>query len=130
MNEKKIIQIASNTNYFGLKGSLPLKAKVKNKVCGDEIEIETNKHLTEIRFEAQSCIFTQASAAILSNNINIIRNHEITKILQIIKKKLEGEKVELPFNIKELDFLTHKDHKTRKECIALPFNAVIKAIDD
>ena len=130
MNEKKIIQIASNTNYFGLKGRLPLKAKVKNKVCGDEIEIETNKDLTEIRFETQSCIFTQASAAILSNNINIIRKHEITKILQIIKKKLEGEKVELPFEIKELDFLTHKDHKTRKECIALPFNAVIKAIDD
>jgi len=130
MNEKKIIQIASNTNYFGLKGSLPLKAKVKNKVCGDEIEIETNKDLTEIRFEAQSCIFTQASAAILSNNIKIIRKHEINKILQIIKKKLDGEKVELPFNIRELDFLTHKDHKTRKECIALPFNAVIKATDD
>ena len=130
MNEKKIIQIASNTNYFGLKRNLPLKAKVKNKICGDKIEIETNKDLTEIRFETQSCIFAQASAAILSNNINIIKKHDITKILQIIRKKLEGEKVKLPFKIKELDFLTHKDHKTRKECIALPFDAVIKAIDD
>ena len=130
MNEKKIIQIASNTNYFGLKGNLPLKAKVKNKVCGDEIEIETNKDLTQIRFEAQSCVFTQASAAILSKNINTIRKHGIIKILQIIKKKLDGEKVELPFKIRDLDFLTHKDHKTRKECITLPFNAVIKAIHD
>lgn len=128
MNEKKIIQIAANTNCFGLKGDLPLKAKVKNKVCGDEIEIETNKALKELRFETQSCIFTQASAAILAGNLNLIRDHGLDNILTMVKKKLEGEKIELPFKNKELDFLLLKEHKPRKECIALPFNAVIKAI--
>ena len=128
MNEKKIIQIAASTDCFGLKGHLPLKAKVKNKVCGDEIEIETNKALTELRFETQSCIFTQASAAILASNLNIIRDHGLDKVLTMVKKKLEGEKIELPFKNKELDFLLLREHKPRKECIALPFNAVIKAI--
>jgi len=107
---------------------LPLKAKVKNKVCGDEIEIETNKALTELRFETQSCIFTQASAAILAGNLNLIRDHGLDNILTMVKKKLEGEKIELPFKNKELDFLLLEEHKPRKECIALPFNAVIKAI--
>jgi len=46
----------------------------------------------------------------------------------MVKKKLEGEKIELPFKNKELDFLLLEEHKPRKECIALPFNAVIKAI--
>ena len=128
MNEKKIIQIAANTDCFGLKKNMPLRAKIKNKVCGDEIEIETNKDLTELRFETQSCIFTQASAAILANNINLIGKYELNKILKIMKQKLDGKKIELPFKNKELDFLLLKEHKPRKECIALPFNAVIKAI--
>ena len=93
MNEKKIIQIAANTNCFGLKGDLPLKAKVKNKVCGDEIEIETNKALTELRFETQSCIFTQASAAILAGNLNLIRDHGLDNILTMVKKNLRVKKL-------------------------------------
>lgn len=128
MNEKKIIQIAANTDCFGLKRNMPLKVKVKNKVCGDEIEIETNKELTELRFETQSCIFTQASAAILANNINLIRKYDVNEILKIMNQKLEGQRIELPFKNKELDFLLMEEHKPRKECIALPFNAVIKAI--
>lgn len=130
MNEKKIIQIAANTDSFGLENKFPLKAKSKNKICGDEISVEVNKDINEMRFETQSCIFTQASAAILANHLDQIHKHGLKNVLDAIKKKLSGESVNLPIKIKELDFLTHKDHKTRKECIALPFNAVIKAIDD
>mgnify|MGYP003326867728 CR=1 FL=1 len=64
--EKKIIQIASNTSFYGLKNLSILKTKAKNKICGDEIEIEVEKDLENIRFETNSCIYTQASAAILA----------------------------------------------------------------
>ena len=130
MNEKKIIQIAANTESFGLENKFPLKAKSKNKVCGDEISVEVNKDINEMRFETQSCIFTQASAAILANHLAKMHKLGLENVLDAIKKKLNGEAVDLPIQIKDLDFLTHKDHKTRKECIALPFNAVIKAIHD
>ena len=39
------------------------------KVCGDEISVEVNQDINEMRFETQSCIFTQASAAILANHL-------------------------------------------------------------
>ena len=130
MNEKKIIQIAANTENFGLENKFPLKANSKNKVCGDEISVEVSKDINEMRFETKSCIFTQASAAILANHLDKIHKLGLNNVLDAIKKKLNGETINLPIQIKDLDFLTHKDHKTRKECIALPFNAVIKAIHD
>ena len=130
MNEKKIIQIAANTKYFGLKNKSTYKIKLKNKLCGDEIIIEINKNLNEIRFETQSCIFTQASAAVLANNFSEVCKYGVRDILEIIKKKLAGKKVNIPLNIKELNYLAQQDHKIRKECIALPFNAVIKLIND
>lgn len=130
MNEKQIIQIASKTKYFGLKNEYPLKAKVKNKVCGDEISIEVSKNIKFMRFETNACIFTQASAALLANHIKKFKPQNFLEFLNCIKKRLEGEKINLPIQIREFDLLLTKENKARKECISLPFQAVIKAIND
>ena len=34
-----------------------------------------------------------------------------------INKRLDGESANLPFNIKELEFLINQKNKNRKECI-------------
>ena len=130
MDEKEIIQIASATNHFGLKNDTKIKAKVRNKTCGDEITVEISEDLKNMRFETQSCIFTQASAAILTNHFQQIQKFGISKLLKLINKKIQGEKIELPIKIDELDFLVQNKHKMRKACIELPFNAAIKALDD
>lgn len=130
MNEKKIITIASNTKSYGLKNNYPFKATVKNKICGDEISVEINKDIDEMRFETKSCIFTQASAAILSNHFKKLNKFGLKKVLDIIIKRLNGENLNLPVNIKDLKYLSSKEHKTRKNCIELPFIAIIKAIHD
>jgi len=130
MDEKKIIQIASDTKYFGLNNTYTFKTSAKNKICGDKINIEIEKNFKNIRFEANSCIFTQASAAILANNFSKIRNFGFKKVLNLIEKKLKGEAISFPFKIKELDFLLNKKNKNRKECITLPYNAILKIIDD
>ena len=130
MDEKRIIQIASDTKYFGLKNIYTFKTSAKNKICGDNISIEIEKNFKNIRFEANSCIFTQASAAILANNFLKIRNFGFKKVLSLIEKKLKGETISFPFKIKELDFLLNKKNKNRKECITLPYNAILKVVDD
>tara|TARA_B100000963_G_scaffold341517_1_gene341298 strand:- start:946 stop:1338 length:393 start_codon:yes stop_codon:yes gene_type:complete len=130
MDEKKIIQIASSTKYNELKNHYILRTKAKNKICGDEISIEVEKDFKNIRFETNSCIYTQASAAILANNFNKICNYGLANILKHIEKKLNGENIDLPLNIKELNFLINKKNKNRKECITLPFDAILKIIND
>ncbi len=130
MNEKKIIQIASNTSFYGLKKSAILHTKAKNKICGDEIDIEIEKDFKNIRFETNSCIYTQASAAILADNFSQIYNYGIKNMLNYIKAKLNGEHIKLPFRLKDLDFLLGKKNKNRKECITLPYDAILKIIND
>lgn len=130
MNEKKIIQIASNTNFYGLKKSAILNTKAKNKICGDEIDVEIEKDYKNIRFETSSCIYTQASAAILANNFSKIHNYGLENMLNYIKTKLDGKNIKLPFEVKDLDFLIDKKNKNRKECITLPYDAILKIIND
>ncbi len=130
MNEKKIIQIASNTNFYGLKKSAILHTKAKNKICGDEIDVEIEKDFKNIRFETNSCIYTQASAAILADNFSKIYNYGLENMLNYIKTKLNGENIKLPFQVKDLDFLIDKKNKKRKECITLPYDAILKIIND
>ena len=101
MNEKKIIQIASNTSFYGLKKSAILHTKAKNKICGDEIDIEIEKDFKNIRFETNSCIYI-ASAAILADNFSQIYNYGIKNMLNYIKAKLNGEHIKLPFSIEKI----------------------------
>ena len=62
--------------------------KAKNKICGDEIDIEIEKDFKNIRFETNSCIYTQASAAILADNFSKIYNYGLKNMLNYIKKNL------------------------------------------
>ncbi len=130
MNEKKIIQIASNTSFYGLKNLTLLKIKAKNKICGDEITIEIEKDFKNIRFETNSCIYTQASAAILAENFSKIYKYGLENTLKYINYKLNSKKIKLPFQVKDLDFLLDKNNKNRKECITLPYDAILKIIND
>ena len=115
MNEKRIIQIASDTKYYGLKNLYILKTKAKNKICGDIVNIEIEKNFKNMWFETNACIYTQASAAILANNFSEIYKYGIDNMLRFIEKKINGENVRLPMDIKNLDILIDKKNKNKKK---------------
>ena len=65
MIDLKILKIASDTKYYGLKNIYSHQTRVKNKICGDLIKIELQVKKDKInlmRYETESCIFCQASA--------------------------------------------------------------------
>ena len=51
-------------------------------------------------------------------------------MLNYINAKLNGENIKLPFEVKDLDILIDKKNKNRKECITLPYDAILKIIND
>ena len=70
MIDNRLLKIASNTKYYGLKNNYTYKSKLKNSTCGDKISIEITlkkNTIREIRYETESCIFCQASASTLAN---------------------------------------------------------------
>ena len=48
MISPKIIKIASNTQYAGLRNVYTHKSSVKNKLCGDKISLELVVNKTKI----------------------------------------------------------------------------------
>lgn len=127
----EIINIASNTdNNRNIKDRTHY-SKVKNPLCGDELQIELiikNNKIVDFGYHGKSCIFCQASASLLSK---ISINNKKDKIYDLC------DKAELFFNenieIEEkrwilLKMLFKKKYLARKECILLPFNALKKIV--
>ena len=70
MIDKRLLKIASNTKFYGLRNNYTYKTNLKNSICGDKISIEISlkkNTIQELRYETEACIFCQASASTLAN---------------------------------------------------------------
>ena len=127
MIDNRLLKIASNTKYYGLKNNYTYKTKLKNSTCGDKISIEITlkkNTIREIRYETESCIFCQASASTLAN---IAKNTKLGDFKTNLRKYLDlSKKVKKKFN--DLTYLLKEKYMSRKDCILLPFKAFYKAI--
>ena len=115
MIENKIIEMANNAKFNGLKKDSTHSTSLKNKKCGDKIKVEIkikNRKIKEMRYETESCIFCDESASLLSNNV---KNKKISDIDKI--KKIDGFK-----------YLLSRKFISRKDCVMLPLEAIKKAI--
>ena len=127
MIDNRLLKIASNTKYYGLKNNYTYKTKLKNSTCGDKISIEITlkkNTIREIRYETESCIFCQASASTLAN---IAKNTKLGDFKTNLRKYLDLSK-KVPKKFNDLTYLLEEKYMSRKDCILLPFKAFYKAI--
>ena len=128
---KKIIKIASHTNNYGLINSCTHKASVKNKKCGDKISVEltVNKNkIKKMRYESVSCVYCEASASLLSRNIDIFSIKKFKEETLLLNDLIKGDKKLLPSKYKGFKELISYSNFNRIECIMLPYVALIKAL--
>ena len=133
MISTEIIRIAADTSNSGINKNSNLIASSKNKFCGDkitiEIEIFKNK-IEKMSYETESCIFCQASASLLSkiikkSNIDSLREDVNEINMSYKKKKIVLKKKYKPFRV-----LFQQKYKERYSCILLPFNALLKVVNN
>ena len=127
MIENRLLKIASNTKFYGLKNNYTYKTNLKNSTCGDKISIEIilkNNTIQELRYETESCIFCQASASILAN---IAKNTNLSDLKTNLRKYLNLSK-KAPKKFNNLTYLLKEKYMSRKDCILLPFKAFYKAV--
>ena len=130
MIDTKIIKIASNTKYVGLKNRFTHKCFLKNSFCGDSIKIEiiANKSkIKSMRYETESCILCEASASLLANKITKIRIKDLKDEAINIKKIKKNKNLNLPLRFKELKQLLNEKTLKRINCVILPMEALFKA---
>tara|TARA_B100000902_G_scaffold183885_1_gene176474 strand:+ start:503 stop:904 length:402 start_codon:yes stop_codon:yes gene_type:complete len=130
MINPKIIKIASNTQYEGLKNIYTHKSSAKNKLCGDKISLEliANKtKINSIRYKAESCILCEASASLLANKMRHYLIKNIKKDINRLKKTIVNKDYKIPLKFKEFKYLVDKNNLNRVNCVILPLEALLKA---
>ena len=127
----EIIKIAEKANNSKCIKNHTHCSKLKNPLCGDEIQIKLiikKRQIIEFAYEGESCIYCQASASLLSN-ISINNSKlEINELCDDVKSYFEGDLKIIKKKWKSLDKLFKTKNKPRKECILLPFKAIKKII--
>ena len=127
----EILNIASDTdNNKNIKNHTH-HSKLKNSLCGDEIEIKLvikDDKIIDFGYQGKSCIYCQASASLLSK---ISINNQKSKIIELCddaKLYFEGNLKVIENKWLSLRKLFQKKNYSRKECILLPFKALKKIL--
>ncbi len=132
MIDKEIIKIASNTENHGVLNNHTHSSKLKNTICGDEMKIYLiikDETITNFKYECESCIYCQASVSLLSRNA---KNKSIEKVKNFAKQAkncFEKNTKSFGKEWKEFDKIMHKNNISRKECLLLPVNTTLDALN-
>ena len=132
MIDKEIIKIASNTENHGTLDNHTHFSKLKNSICGDEMKIYLmvkNDKITNFKYECESCIYCQASVSLLSRNAKNKSIKKVKNFAEQAKNCFEKNTKSFDKEWKEFDKIMTKNNISRKECLLLPVNTTLDALN-
>ena len=128
----EILKIASNTDNHKVLKDHTHHSKLKNPICGDEMQVSVKvvkDTIVDFGYQCQSCIYCQASISLLSrNSINKTILH-IKNLLNITETFYEKENGSFPKEWSVFNKIFSKKNISRKECLLLPFKTLTKALN-
>ena len=127
----EILNIASDTdNNKNIKNHTH-HSKLKNSLCGDEMEIKLvikDDKIIDFGYQGKSCVYCQASASLLSKiSINNKKN-KLNELCDDVKLYFDGNLKIIEDKWMSLKKLFKKENLSRKECILLPFKTLKKIV--
>ena len=127
----EILDIASDTNHNKNITNHTHYSKLKNPLCGDEIQIKLvikEDKITDFGYQGKSCVYCQASASLLSKiSINKKKN-KINELCDFAKSYFDGNLKNIGDKLKFFNKLFKKENLSRKECILLPFKTLKRIV--
>ena len=132
MIDKEIIKIASNTENHGVLDNHTHFSKLKNSICGDVMRVylivKDNK-ITNFKYECESCIYCQASVSLLSRSAKNKSIEKVKNFAEQAKNYFEKNTNSFDKEWKEFDKIMSKNNISRKECLLLPVNTTLDALN-
>ena len=132
MIDKEIIKIASNTENHGTLDNHTHFSKLKNSICGDEMRIYLivkDDKITNFKYQCESCIYCQASVSLLSRKAKNKSTGKVKNFAIQAKNCFEEDTKFFDKEWNEFDKIMTKNNISRKECLLLPVNAAIDALN-
>ena len=126
-----ILKIASDTNNNKSIKNFTHHSRLKNSMCGDEMQIDLvikKNKIVDFGYQGKSCVYCQASASLLSK-ISINENKsKINELCDDAKHYFEGNVENIEKKWKLLNKIFNDKNLSRKECILLPFKTIKKIV--
>ena len=132
MIDKEIIKIASNTENHGPLDNHTHFSKRKNVICGDEMKvylIVKNNKIINFKYECESCIYCQASVSLLSRKAKSKSIEKVKNFAEQAKNCFDKSSKSFDKEWKEFDMIMTKNNISRKECLLLPLNTTLDALN-
>jgi nitrogen fixation protein NifU and related proteins len=132
MIDKEIIKIASNTENHGVLDNHTHSSQLKNVICGDEMKIYLivkDGKITNFKYECESCIYCQASVSLISRKAKNKSIENVKNFAEHAKNCFEKNTKSFDKEWKEFDKIMTKNNISRKECLLLPVNTTLDALN-
>ena len=132
MIDKEIIRIASNTENHGTLDNHTHFSKLKNSICGDDMKIYLiieNSRIANFKYECESCIYCQASVSLLSRKAKNKLIENVKTFAQQANTRFDENTNSFDKDWKEFDKIMTKNNISRKECLLLPINTMLDALN-
>ncbi len=129
----EVLKIAANTDNNRNIENRTHVSKLKNSVCGDEMQIELilkNEIILDFGYQGKSCVYCQASASLLSK---ISINNQKEKINDLCDSAESYFNDDIKIADKKwnsLKKLIKKKNINKKDCILLPFKTLKKIVSN
>ena len=127
----EILEIASDTNYCKSIKNHTHTSKLKNPLCGDEMQIELiikENKIKDIGYNGKSCIYCNASANLATKNFKLKSKDKIKDFFKLLEQYNDKQNILFPNEWKDFKKIFNTKNFTRKECIILPIKALKKII--
>ena len=126
-----ILKIASDTNNNKSIKNYTHRSKLKNSMCGDEMQIDLiikKNKIVDFDYQGKSCVYCQASASLLSKISMNENKSKINELCDDAKHYFEGNVENIEKKWKSLNKIFNNKNLSRKECILLPFKTIKKVV--
>ena len=127
----EILNIASNTENHKIIKNYTHHSKLKNSICGDEMQVfvtVVKDKIVDFGYQCKSCIYCQASVSLLSTNSINKRILHIKNLLKIAVTFYEKKDDSFPKEWSVFNKIFNRKNISRKECLLLPFKTLTKAL--
>jgi len=130
---KAVMRMAATSKGAGGLENPDATATVDNPLCGDRVTLDVtmeNAVITEIGHKVRGCVLCQASASTIGEHAVGQRAEDVKHVRGRIHSMLNGGADETPEPWTEdvAAFEPVAPHKSRHQCVLLPFDALIEAL--
>ena len=129
----EILRIASDNNNNKYIQNHTHHSKLKNPLCGDEMQINLiidEDRIIDFGYQGKCCVYCQASASLLSKISINKKKSKINELCDDAKSFFDGNSDIIKKKWKLMQKIFKFKNKARKECILLPFKTVQKIVSD